>query len=130
MADTEAQYIEHSTLQYNGIDLDDMINEVADTADANVKDVNTMNRSRTVRGFKQGNVRYTLRVKAERLVDARVPDWHDLMKRGSYFKLIIRFNIGKPRTYGSCRVVSVGDSVTEGDSSQDITIRARTRKDG
>lgn len=130
MADTEAQFIESSTLQVEGIDLDDMINEVAEQADANLKDVNTMNKAGDVRGFKQGNTKYTLQVKAERLVDARVPDWHGLMRSKKYFKMALRFNVGKPRTYSSCRVNSIAETSTEGDSTLNLTIRARRRKDG
>jgi hypothetical protein len=130
VADTEAQFIESSTLQVNGIDLDDLINEVAEQADANLKDVNTMNKAGEVRGFKQGNVRLTLQVKAERIVDARVPDWFGLMRSKTYFKIAVRYNVGKPRSYFSCRVNNISETSTEGDSSLSLTIRARRRKDG
>lgn len=127
MADTEALFIESSTLQVNGVDLDDMINEVSEQNAANLKDVNTMNKAGEVRGFKQGNIRRSISVKAERLVDPRVPDWHGLMEKKKYFKMIIRYNVGRAVTYSSCRVDSIAETSTEGDSSVTLTIRARRR---
>jgi hypothetical protein len=130
VADTEVQCIESSTLQVNGVDLDDLINEVAEQSDANLKDVNTMNKAGEVRAFKQGNIRLTLQVKAERIVDARVPDWFELMRTKTYFRIAVRYNIGRPRSYFSCRVNNISETSTEGDSSLSLTIRARRRKDG
>ena len=123
----EAQFIENSTLQVNGVDLDDMILEVAEQNAANLKDVNTMNKAGNVRGFKQGNIRRTINVKAERLVDARVPDWHGLMEKKIYFRIIIRYNTGRAVTYESCRVNNIEETSTEGDSGMSLVIRARRR---
>jgi hypothetical protein len=127
MADTEVQCIENATLQVNGVDLDDLINEIAEQADANLKDVNTMNKAGEVRAFKQGNIRLTLQVKAERINDARIPDWYELMRKKTYFKIAVRYNVGAPRSYFSCRVNNISESATEGDSSLNLTIRARRR---
>jgi hypothetical protein len=124
----EPQFIERSVVQVNGIDLDELINSVAESAETNLKDVNTMNKAQEVKGFKQGNVRYSLDIDAEPIIDARVPDWHGLMKSKTYFKISLRFNAGKPRSYFGCRVMSVVDSTTEGDSSQKLKIRALKRK--
>ncbi len=121
-------FIERSVVQVNGIDLDELILSIAESAETTLKDVNTMNKSNTVKGFKQGNVRYSLDIDAERIIDTRVPDWHDLMISKTYFKISLRFNAGRPRSYFQCRVMSVNDSTTEGDSSQKIKVRALKRK--
>jgi len=121
-------FVERAVVQVAGVDLDDLILEVAETSSKALKEVNTMNKGDVVKGFKRGNSKYSLSLKAERIVDSRVPDWHDLMQKGIKFKVVLRYNVGKAVTYGDCMVESVGDSTSEGDSSRSVSIRARTRK--
>jgi hypothetical protein len=124
----DPQFVESSVVQVDGVDLDDLILTVAERAETTLKDVNTMNKASEVKGFKQGNVRYMLDIDAEPIVDLRVPDWHGLLKSKKYFKMTIRPNVGKPRSYFRCRVQSVADNTSEGDSSQKLSIRATRRK--
>jgi len=124
----DVQFVERSVVQVKGVDLDDLILSVSETSSKALKEVNTMNKGDVVKGFKKGNSKYMLNIDAERIVDSRVPDWHDLMQRGEIFKITIRYNVGKPVTYGGCMIESVSDSTSEGDSSRRIAIKARTRK--
>ncbi len=126
----DPQFIERAVLQVGGIDLDDIIIDVAEQAEFTLKESNTMNKGDVVKGFKQGNSKYTLNVKAERIIDARVPNWHELGRTKKYFKIQLRYSAGPGRTYERCRVQSVKDSTSEGDSQQDIVVRACRRKDG
>ncbi len=115
-------------MQVKGVDLDDLILSVSESSSKMLKEVNTMNKGDVVKGFKKGNSKYSLNLDAERIVDARVPDWHELMQTGEIFKVTIRYNVGRPVTYGGCMIESVSDSTSEGDSSRKIAIKARTRK--
>ncbi len=124
----EVQFVERSVVQVNGIDLDDLILSVAEKSAKQLKPVNTMNKGDVIKGFKKGNTRYSLDIDAERIVDARVPDWHALMAAGTKLKIVIRYNVGKPVTYDGCMIESVSDSTSEGDSSRKLSIMARTRK--
>lgn len=121
-------FVERAVVQVKGVDLDDLILEVSENSSKALKEVNTMNKADVVKGFKRGNSKYALSIKAERIVDDRVPDWHVLMQTGEKFKISIRYNVGKPVTYDGCMVESVGDTTSEGDSARNISIRARTRK--
>ena len=127
---SEVQFVERSIVQVAGVDLDDLILSVSEKSSKALKEVNTMNKGDVVKGFKKGNSKYMLDIDAERIVDDRVPDWHGLMQRGDRFKITIRYNVGKPVSYGGCMVESIGDATSEGDSSRKIAIRARTRKEG
>lgn len=124
----EVQFVERSVVQVKGVDLDDLILSVSETSSKQLKEVNTMNKGDVVKGFKKGNSKYALSIDAERIVDARVPDWHALMQSGEIFKITIRYNVGRAVTYGGCMIESVSDATSEGDSSRKIAIKARTRK--
>ncbi len=124
----EVQFVERSVVQVNGVDLDDLINSVAEKSTRPTKAVNTMNKGRVAKGFKQGNNQYSLDIDAERIVDSRVPDWHTLKDNGTIIKITIRPNVGPAVTYGGCKIVDVADSTSDGDSSRKISIMARTRK--
>lgn len=124
----EVQFVERSVVQVNGVDLDDLILSIAEKSDRPTKAVNTMNKARVAKGFKQGNNQYSLDIDAERIVDSRVPDWHVLKDAGTIVKITIRPNVGKPVTYGGCKIVSVSDNTSDGDSSRKLSVMARTRK--
>jgi hypothetical protein len=126
MADT--LFVERSVVQVNGVDLDDLILTVGTKSTRPTKPVQTMNKGRVAKGHKQGNNMYSLTVDAERIVDARVPDWHAMKDAGTRFKIQLRYNIGKPETYGDCLVTDVDENTSDGDSTQRLTIVARTRK--
>jgi hypothetical protein len=126
----DPQFIERSVVQVNGIDLDDLILSVAEKSSRPTKAVNTMNKGRVAKGFKQGNNQYSLEIDAERIVDARVPDWHALKDAGTIIKIQIRYNIGKPVTYAGCKITDVADTTSDGDSNRKISVMARTRKEG
>jgi hypothetical protein len=124
----DVQFIERSVVQVNGVDLDDLILSVGENSARPTKAVNTMNKAREAKGFKQANNQYSLDVKAERIVDARVPDWHALKQAGTIIKIVVRYNVGPSVTYGGCKITDVNDSTSDGDSTRDIKIVARTRR--
>lgn len=124
----EVQFIERSVVQVNGVDLDDIILSVAEKSTRPTKAVNTMNKARVAKGFKQGNNQYQLEIDAERIVDARIPDWHALKQAGTVIKIIIRYNVGPSVTYDGCKITDVSDSTSDGDSTRKISVMARTRK--
>lgn len=124
----EVLYIERAVLQVNGVDLDDVINDISEKSTRPTKPVNTMNKSRVARGFKQGNNQFSLTVNAERIVDARVPDWHTLKNNGTVIKITVRYNVGPSVSYGGCKITDVADDTSDGDSKRTISIVARTRK--
>ncbi len=124
----EVQFVERSVVQVNGVDLDDLVLSVAEKSTRPTKAVNTMNKGRVAKGFKQGNNQYSLDMDVERIVDPRVPDWHTLKDDGTVIKITIRPNVGKPVTYGGCKIVDVGDNTSDGDSSRKVSVMARTRK--
>lgn len=124
----DVAFIERSVVQVNGVDLDDLILSVGEKSSRPTKPVNTMNKERVAKGFKQGNNQFSLDVKAERIVDVRVPDWHALKQNGTIIKITIRYNVGPSVTYGGCKITDVDDSTSDGDSTRDIKIMARTRR--
>jgi len=126
----DPQFVERSVVQVNGVDLDDLINSISETSTRATKPVMTMNKSRVAKGFKQGNNLYTLDLDAERIVDARVPDWHALKDAGTIIKITIRPNVGRPVTYSGCKIVEVSDSTSDGDSTRKLKVMARTRQGG
>ncbi len=123
-----ADYIERAVLRVNGVDLDDVINSVQEKSSRTTKPVNTMNRSRTVRGHKQGNNMYSLEIDAERIVDSRVPDWHALKDSGTRFNVIVEPNVGPAVTYGGVLITDVSDGTSDGDSTRKISAVAKTRR--
>lgn len=123
-----ADYIERSTVRVNGVDLDDLIMGVQEKSSRPTKPVNTMNKARVVRGFKQGNNQYSLEIDAERIVDPRVPDWHALKDSGTRINIIIEPNVGPAVTYGGVLITDVHDGTSDGDSSRKLSAVARTRK--
>jgi hypothetical protein len=124
----DVTFIERSVVQVNGVDLDDLIISVSEKSTRPTKAVNTMNKERVAKGFKQGNNQYSLDIDAERIVDARVPDWHQLKDDGTVIKIIVRYNIGPSVTYGGCKITDVTDTTSDGDSTRKISIMARTRR--
>jgi hypothetical protein len=124
----DVTFIERSVVQVDGVDLDDLIISVAESSDRPTKPVNTMNKERVPKGFKQGNNQHSLEIDAERIVDARVPDWHQLKEDGTIIKISIRYNVGPSVTYGGCKITSVKDTTSDGDSTRKISIVARTRR--
>ncbi len=124
----EVQFIERAVLQVDGVDLDDLIMSVTESSDRPTKPVNTMNKARVAKGFKQGNNQYGLEIDAERIVDSRVPDWHVLKDQGTPIKVVLRYNVGKPVTYAGGKITSVKDATSDGDSSRKISVVFRTRK--
>jgi hypothetical protein len=124
----EAEFIERSVVQVNGVDLDDLIISVSEKSTRPTKPVNTMNKERVAKGFKQGNNQFSLEIDAERIVDSRVPDWHALKQAGTSFKITIRPNVGPSVTYGGCKITDVSDASSDGDSSRKISVMARTRR--
>ena len=126
----DVQFVERSVVQVNGVDLDDLILGVTETGERVTNPVNTMNKQRVAKGFKQKNNMYELEVDAERIVDARVPDWHALKDAGTIIGIKLRYNIGRPVTYGGCKISKVLDTTTDGESTRKISIKARTRKEG
>lgn len=126
MADGE--YVERVTLRIRGFDLDDVINTCTEKASVPTKPVNTMNKERAVRGFKQGNRAFGLELDAERIVDPRVPDWYDMLESGERFGIVVAPNVGKSISYLSCVVTDVTAAASDGDSSVKVSIMARRRK--
>jgi hypothetical protein len=124
----DVTFIERSVVQVNGVDLDDLIISVSEKSTRPTKAVNTMNKERVAKGFKQGNNQYSLDIDAERIVDSRVPDWHQLKDDGTVIKIIVRYNIGPSVTYGGCKITDVTDTTSDGDSTRKISIMARTRR--
>lgn len=124
----EVQFIERSVVQVNGVDLDDLIISVSEKSTRPTKPVNTMNKARVAKGFKQGNNQFALDIDAERIVDSRVPDWHALKQNGTPIKITIRYNVGPSVTYDGCKITDVSDSTSDGDSTRKISIVARTRR--
>lgn len=123
-----ADYVERVVLRVNGVDLDDVILSVSESSDRPTKPVNTMNKARVARGFKQGNNMYGMEIDAERIVDSRVPDWHALKDAGTKIAIIIQPNIGPMVTYGEGKITKVADATSDGDSSRKISVVFRTRK--
>lgn len=123
-----ADYVERVVLRVNGVDLDDVINSVAEKSSRPTKPVNTMNKARTARGFKQGNNMYSMEIDAERIVDARVPDWHALKDAGSTIAVVVQPNIGPMVTYGGGKITDVSDGTSDGDSTRKISVVFKTRK--
>jgi hypothetical protein len=123
-----AEYVERVVLRVNGVDLDDVINSVSEESTRPTKAVNTMNKARTVRGFKQGNNMYSLELDAERIVDPRVPDWHALKDAGTRIGIIVQPNIGDPVSYGGGVITKVHDATSDGESSRKISCVFKTRK--
>jgi hypothetical protein len=124
----EVQFIERSVVQVNGVDLDDLILSVGEKSTRPTKPVNTMNKGRVAKGFKQGNNQYSLDIVAERIVDARIPDWHALKDAGAVIKIQVRYNVGPSVTYDGCKITDVSDDTSDGDSNRKISVVARTRK--
>ena len=124
----EVLFVERSVVQVGGVDLDDLILSISEKSTRPTKAVNTMNKGRVAKGFKQGNNVYEVDFDAERIVDARVPDWHALKDAGTPIKIIVRYNVGKAVTYDGCKITSVTDTTSDGDSTRKITCMARTRK--
>jgi hypothetical protein len=124
----EVQFIERSVVQVNGVDLDDLILEISEKSTRPTKAVNTMNKGRVAKGFKQGNNQYSLEISAERIVDTRIPDWHALKDAGTVIKIQVRYNVGASVTYDGCKITDVSDSTSDGDSTRKISVMARTRK--
>lgn len=123
-----ADFVERLILRVNGVDLDDVIIAVSESSDRPTKPVNTMNKQRVARGFKQGNNMYALEIDAERIVDSRVPDWHALKDAGTKISVVTQPNIGPMVTYGEGKITSVKDATSDGDSSRKISAVFRTRK--
>lgn len=121
-------FIERSVVQVDGVDLDDLILSVSEKSTRPTKPVNTMNKQRVAKGFKQGNNQYSLDIDAERIVDARVPDWHALKDAGTPIKITIRYNIGPSVTYGGVKITDVTDTTSDGESTRKIAAVARTRR--
>lgn len=110
-----AEYVEFILLSLLGRDLDDVVNSVTETLDRPTKPVNTMNRRRTARGFKQGNRSYQLEVNAEQIDDPNLPSWEQLWNDGTYFKLTKCPSVGKSVTWDKCKVTRVQNSNSDGD---------------
>ncbi len=123
-----ADYVERVVLRVNGVDLDDVINSVSEKSSRPTKAVNTMNKGRTVRGFKQGNNVYSMDIDAERIVDSRVPDWHALKDAGTRIAVSIVPNIGAAVTYGGGVITEVHDNTSDGESGRKISVMFKTRK--
>lgn len=123
----EVEFVERLVLRVNGVDLDDCINSVAEKAATPSKYVNTMNKRRRPKGLKQGNSTFGLDIDAERIVDSRVPDWHELMTSRQTIKVVTAPNIGPAVTYTG-RVTDVSDGTSDGDSSRKITVMCWDRK--
>lgn len=123
-----AEYVERVVLRVNGVDLDDVINSVQEKSSRPTKPVNTMNKRRTVRGFKQGNNMYSLEIDAERINDPRVPDWHALKDAGARISIIVEPNVGRAVTYSGVAITDVTDGTSDGDSTRKISALCKTRK--
>lgn len=123
-----AQYIERCTLRVLGVDLDDVINSIEESSDRPTKVVNTMNKGRVGRGFKQGNNGYVLSLNAEQIFDPIVPDWHDMKDTGKVFSLVKVPSVGPSITYSGCKITSVKDSTSDGDSTRSISVTALRRR--
>lgn len=123
----EAESVERLILRYNGVDLDDCIVAVNESTDTPTKFINTMNKRRRPRGVKQGNSVFGLDIDAERINDARIPDWHELAAKRKTIKVVTIPNVGKAVTYTG-RVTSVKDGTSDGDSSRKITMMCWDRQ--
>jgi hypothetical protein len=123
-----ADYVERLVLRVNGVDLDDVINSVTETSERTTTPVNTMNKRRTARGFKQKNNMYSLEIDAERIVDPRVPDWHALKDAGANISVVTEPNIGPMVTYSGGKITRVVDGTSDGESSRRISAVFTTRK--
>lgn len=125
-----ADYVNRITLRVGGVDLDDVIVSLSEKDSVPTKPVNTMNKRKTARGFKQANSNYSLDADCEQIFDPTVPNWHVLKDKRIRFTIVKTPDVGVPVTYGSCVVTDVQDSTSDGDSSQKVSIMALTRKEG
>lgn len=123
-----SDYVERVLLRVNGVDLDDVINSVSEKGNRKTTPVNTMNKRRVVRGFKQGNNMYALEIDAERINDPRIPDWHALKDSGTRISVVLEPSIGKAVTYGGGLITDVTDTTSDGESGRKISAVFKTRK--
>lgn len=123
-----ADYVEQVILRVLGKDLDDVIISFSESSERPTKPVQTMNKARIARGFKQGNNMYSVEIDAERIVDPNVPDWHKLKDLGTKISMVSQPNIGPMVTYGEGKITKVVDATSDGDSSRKISVVFRTRK--
>lgn len=123
-----AEYREYVTLRVAGVDLDDVVSSVSESSSRKTTPVHTMNRRRTVRGFRQGNNTYGLTIEAENIVDDRVPDWHALKDAGVRVAIVRTPNVGKVVTYGGVLITNIEENSSDGEASLRITAMAKTRR--
>lgn len=121
------EFVERYIVQVKGVDLDDLIISVDESSTRKSNFVHTMNKARRPKGIKQGNNEWKLTMKAEPIVDSRIPDWHELKNSGEVVKASIRPNVGKARTYTG-KITEVSESGSDGDSSLTITMMAYNRR--
>jgi hypothetical protein len=122
------EYVDSLILRVDNVDLDDVIVELNDTTDVSSTPVNTMNRRRVARGYKQKNTNFTLELKVEQIDDPRVPDWHVLAASRKRFTIVKTPNVGSVITYMKCIATKVADTTSAGDSSRSVSVLALERK--
>lgn len=125
-----SDYVQRVTLRALGVDLDDVIVSVSEKDDVPTKVVNTMNKKKTGRGYKQANSNYSLELDAEQINDPTVPDWHVLKDKRTRFVIVKTPDLGSPVSYIDCVVTSVSDNTSDGDSSRKVSVMALQRKVG
>jgi hypothetical protein len=125
-----ADYVQRITLRVLGVDLDDVVVSCSEKDGVPTKTVNTMNKAKTARGFKQANSNYSLQLDAEQINDPTVPDWHVLKDKRTRFVIVKTPDVGVPVTYEQCVVTDVDDSTSDGDSSVKVSVLALRRKKG
>jgi hypothetical protein len=124
-----ANYVETIILQINGVDVDDVIVELTEDTDVPTKAVNTMNRARRPKGFKQGNLTFGLSLTVEESDNPKMPQWRAMLAQRTPFNIVKKPNVGKNVTWSGCRVTKVSGKNSDGDSGSTVSVMALDRKE-
>ncbi|HLY95202.1 MAG TPA: hypothetical protein VKP14_10170 [Gaiellaceae bacterium] len=118
------EYVEFISLRIGSQALDDVIVDVTESTDTPTKTVNTMNKRRRARGYKQGNTSFGLDVTAEQIVDPNIPDWETLVANRTEFSITKTPSAGPTVTYSRCRATSAQRKTSDGDGSYTVKVIA------
>lgn len=121
-----ADYIDTIVLSLDGNDLDEVIMELEETDDAKLDTVQTINKTREGRGFKQSNDSYSLSLKCEPIHDPKLGSWNGLKRKRKEFTITKR-EAGATVTWSRCRVSKVVDNRSSGGSGQTVSVTALHR---
>lgn len=127
-----ADYIERSSVVIDGKDYDDVVNSIKEESATPTKAANTMNKRKRARGFKQANDTFQVTMNCERIGAGTTiggpASWDDLRRTRKRVAIMIEPSVGSSYSYAPAVVTNVSDSVSDGDSSQDVTIMALDKK--